>query len=87
MLIFMFCVFCDFYKLWKSPKVIVFECWHLRGPSQIDSEHIWNFSWKHVFWGFWGHFDVILESILKKYQMKIPLFDLKLLPWDQEQCI
>ena len=64
---------------WKSPKVIVFKCWHLHGPSQIDSEHIWNFSWKHVFWGFRGHFDLILKSILKKYQMYIPLFDLKLL--------
>ena len=76
-------LFFVFSTSWKSPKVIVFECWHLHGPSQIDSEHIWNFSWKHVFWGFRGHFDVILKSILRRSLMFIVLFDLKLLMWSR----
>ena len=80
-------LFFVFSASWKSPKVIVFECWHLRGPSQIDSEHIWDFSWKHVFWGFRGHFDVILKSILRKY---LDVYS-SCLTWiffcDQEQCI
>ena len=72
-----FCFLC-FLQAGSLPKSLF-----LSVDTFVDSEHIWIFSWKHVFWGFRGHFDVILKSILKKSLRFILLFDLKLLLWSR----
>ena len=63
MLIFMFCVFVIFSQAGTVLKVIV--CWVLLTfmdlPKLIQNTFE-NFSWKHVLWGFRGHFWEMFEK-------------------------